>query len=549
MGALTNWRIAFNRDGAHRATRSDWLIGIVAVTAFVVARLWHIGSFRVWFDEIFTLQASARDWGSLLWFVRTYDVHPPLFYMLTKLWLDLGGQSFVWLGLFPALTAIATLIPLRLLASELRLTLREFNLVVILMAVNGYLVGYAQEFRVYDFLLLLAITSFWLFVRFCNRLDRQPAVRAIVPLAVVNLLLVYTHYYGWLVVGAEGAFLLLARRLELAAFTLATAAAVLAYVPWAFVVYQAASARAESGERALFFIPKPDAFSVAFFYGALNGLLDVPRTTTIGIALFAVPVATWMWRAFIIRSGRVAEDRPALLLCLLLAVVPVLAAFVASHLLPTAIWGQRHLIVVAVPYYVLVATGVLRIPIPQLRRLMVAAVVGWALVSGLIAQVVPYKIPAWDVLVDYVIANTPQGHRTRIYSVDEDAAFPIQYYLQRQGRSDIEVAVMQQDTPRNRERFFSDKMRPPYWALFVPVVLATDVRSLGTDPFWICDDREDARNLGQPGRPLGEVFAEAGYRLGEAKSAELVNRRWTKRMVSVFPVAASSGSMVRADVP
>ena len=194
MGALTNWRIAFNRDGANHATRVDLVIGVAAVAAFIVARLWHIGSFRVWFDEIFTLQASARDWGSLLWFVRTYDVHPPLFYMLAKLWLDLGGQSFLWLGLFPALTAIATLIPLRLLCDELRLTTREFNLVVVLMALNGYLVGYAQEFRVYDFLLLLAITSFWLFVRFNNRLPGEPARRAILPLAIVNLLLVYTHY-------------------------------------------------------------------------------------------------------------------------------------------------------------------------------------------------------------------------------------------------------------------------------------------------------------------------------------------------------------------
>jgi hypothetical protein len=546
---VTNWRIAFDGDGAARATRNDWIVGILAVTAFVVARLWHVFSFRVWFDEIFTLQASARDWGSLLWFVRTYDVHPPLFYMVTKLWLDLGGQSFIWLGLFPALTAIATLIPLYWLSRELRVTPREFNLMVILMAVNGYLVGYAQEFRVYNFLMMLAVTSFWLFVRYCNRPAEQRSVRAIVPLALVNLLMVYTHYYGWLFVGAEGLFLLLLRRRELVAFAAATAAAVIAYVPWAWLVYQAAAARAESGERALFFIPKPDAFSVAFFYGALNGLFDVPRTTSLGIVIFGLPVAVWMWRAFFGRAADVAADRPALVLCILLAVVPVLAAFVASRVLPTAIWGQRHLIVVAAPYYILVAVALLRVPARGARLVMTGAVVAWALAAGVVAQIVPYKTPAWDVLVDHVIANTPPGHRTRIYSVDEDAAFPMQYYLQRLGRSDIEVAVMQQDTPRNRARFFSGTTRTPYWALFVPVVLATDVRSLGTD-FWVCDDREDARNLGQPGRPLAEVFAEAGYRLGEGKSAELVNRRWTKRMVSVMPVTSTrANTVVRANVP
>lgn len=513
------------------------------MAAFVIARLMHLGSFRLWFDEVFSFEAAARDWGGLIWFVRNYDVHPPLYYMLAKLWLDLGGQSFPWVGLFPALTAIATLVPLYALAREVRLSPREFNLAVGLMALNGYLTGYAQEFRAYTWLMFIAVCSLWLFVRYCNRLGSVSATRAILPLALVNLGMVYSHYYGWLFVGVEGLFLLVSRRRGLAAFAAATAAAVLAYAPWAYAVVRAAREREQTGEGALFFIPAPDAFSVAFFYGALNGLFDWPHTTSVGVLLFGLPVVLLLWRSYRGGQGADADPRGALPLFVLAATVPVAIAFVVSQALPTAVWGQRHLIITAAPYYVLVAVALLRIPQVAVRRAMVAAVLGWALLAGAWAQAVPYKTPAWDVLVNHVIAQTPRGQHTRIYTVDEDAAFPMQFYLRRSGRPEIDVAVMHEDTPENRARF-DGVGRVPYWSLFVPVVLASDVRSLGGEPFWICDDREDASQIGRAGQPLPKVFADAGFAVGRGLTAVLVNRRWTTRLVTVLPVTEQGSRAV-----
>lgn len=545
MGAIGDWPVAVHRDDDWRPTRRDRVITVAAVGLFAATRLMHLGSFRLWFDEVFTFEAAVRDWGALMWFVRNYDVHPPLFYALAKLWVDAGGQSFVWLGLFPALTAIATLVPLYLLARALRLRLREFNLMVLLMAVNGYLTGYAQEFRAYNVLMFMAVTSLWLFVRYVNRERATSAVRAVLPLALVNLALVYTHYFGWLLVGVEGLFLLLFRRRGVGPFAVASAAAVAAYAPWAYAVVRAAAERSETGEGALFHIPAPNAFSVAFFYGALNGLFDVPRTTAIGVLLFAAPIALWWWRGYIGRTPDTVETRGALLLCTLVATVPVAIAFGVSQILPTAVWGQRHLIIVAAPYYLLVAVGLLLIPHVHWRRAAIAVTLAWSMAAGVWAQAVPYKTAAWDELVDYVIASTPPGQRTRIYAIDEDAAFPMQFYLRRSGRSDIDVAVMHEDTPQNRARF-DGSGRVPYWALSVPVVLASDLRSLGDGPFWVCDDREDAAKLGRPGRSLPQVFRDAGYVVGPGKSSTLINRRWTARTVTVLPVSRSAAQMASA---
>lgn len=540
MGAVTRWPVAVRRDDEWRPTRRDWIITVAAIALFVAVRLVHIGSFALWFDEVFTFEASSRDWGSLVWFVRNYDVHPPLFYAVAKLWLDAGGNALPWLGLFPALTAIATLAPLYLLARELKLNPREFNLMIVLMAVNGYLTGYAQEFRVYNLLMFLAVCSLWLLVRYVNRGPASRPMRAVLPLALVNLAMVYTHYYAWLLVGVEGLFLLVLWRDGIAAFAVACAAAVAAYLPWAYVVVRAAAERSVTGEGALFFIPAPDLFSVAFFYGALNGLFDVPRTTALGVVLFSLPVTLWWWRGYVLRTADTADTRGALLLCTMAATLPVAIAFLASQWLPTAVWGQRHLIIVAAPYYLLVAVGLLRIPHPRWRAAAVTVALVWALAAGTWAQLVPYKIPAWDAMVDHVVAHTPPGQRTRIYAIDEDAAYPMQFYLQRSGRHEIDVAVMHEDTAANRA-LFSGNGRVPYWSLSVPVVLASDLRTLGHEPFWICDDREDATKLGRPGRSLPEALTDAGFVVGEGKSFVLVNRRWTSRMVSVLPVFPPAG--------
>jgi hypothetical protein len=59
---------------------------------------------------------------------------------------------------------------------------------------NGYLIKYAQEVRMYGLLLLLTLTSLWLFARLLNR--EGQAGLLLLALFFVNLPLVYTHYYG-----------------------------------------------------------------------------------------------------------------------------------------------------------------------------------------------------------------------------------------------------------------------------------------------------------------------------------------------------------------
>src|SRR5262249_477726 len=162
-------------------------------------------------------------------------VRPPLFYALSKAWI-FGSDSLLWMKLFPVLWASLAIIPFALLSRELRASDSTFNLALFLISVNEYLINYSQELRMYSLLLLLVITSMWLFARSI----RTAAAGDQVALFVVNLLMVYTHYYAWLVVACEFLFVVLRRRDRVKSFVFESTLLVAAFLPWAWVVGHAA---------------------------------------------------------------------------------------------------------------------------------------------------------------------------------------------------------------------------------------------------------------------------------------------------------------------
>ena len=204
------------------------------VVLFVAVRLWRLSASCLWFDEIFSVHAARHGWAELVRFVAADIIHPPLFYVLLKIWIALGGESLLWLRLLPAFLSVAAIIPFLFLCRELELKPNEQNLALLLLAVNGYLIKYAQELRMYSLLMFLSLCSLWLFVKFFrakNILRNQLAW-----LFLINLLLVYSHYAGWIVVAVESLALLIWQRRKTKAFLISFGILVLAYGPWFFLV-------------------------------------------------------------------------------------------------------------------------------------------------------------------------------------------------------------------------------------------------------------------------------------------------------------------------
>ena len=71
-------------------------IATVAVIAlFIGMRLWRITDFALDGDEIFSLQLATASWRELFAKAVQDAIHPPLLYVLLKLWISVGRRLAV----------------------------------------------------------------------------------------------------------------------------------------------------------------------------------------------------------------------------------------------------------------------------------------------------------------------------------------------------------------------------------------------------------------------------------------------------------------------
>lgn len=362
---------------------------VLVATLFIAARLWRLTASCLWFDEIFSVHAARHGWTELVRFVAADIIHPPLFYALLKLWIGIGGESLLWLRLFPALTSIATIVPSFLLFREFRLRPGEVNLALLLLAVNGYLIKYAQEVRMYSLLLFFSLFSFWLFIRFFR--SKNTSKTLLLALCTTNLLLVYTHYSGWLVIALQVTALLLWKRDRCSRFLMTVAIVLLAYIPWLYLI----TTGNESGKgltQNIGWVTRPHAADLAQYFTLLNkpflsiqssadALYD-PLSFCLAILLFGIPIVLCSWR--LLRSGPNHDSGHSVRMLLLFSLGPALSVFAVSWLLPYSVWGTRHLIVAAGPYSILCALAIRELR-PYWTRVTFFLILGsWFLLAGLI---------------------------------------------------------------------------------------------------------------------------------------------------------------------
>ena len=468
-------------DAAHDSpTRTQLILMALLVALYAAARPWRLTATCLWFDEIFSVHAARHAWGALWTFAAADLIHPPLFYALLKLWAAAGGESLLWLRLFPALTSIAALVPFFLLARELRLTRAETNTALLFMAANGYLIKYAQEVRMYSLLLLLTLASLWLFAGLLN--SERLNSKVLLALALVNLFLVYTHYYGWLVVACEAAFLFLNGRRKLTPFLLTVAALALLFAPWAAACARAAS---EGGglRQSIGWIERPRAADLAQAFALFNEPFYFQQSSEqplyarggalTGLLLVGLPVAFLLVRSLRRRKGdgaghgdarrndakhdaarhegvghegsrdgraglegardgrfehEGARHKDAVLFLAFFTLLPVALAFAASRALPFSVWGTRHLVVAAAPYFMLAGVALGRLRPFWLKGVALALLCCWFLAVGALALTRDegeYIWCAWENLARSALRDEAQagaGGKAQLVAVDEAAA-------------------------------------------------------------------------------------------------------------------------------
>jgi mannosyltransferase len=284
-----------------------------------------------------------------------------LYYVLLHAWLQFGsGDGYArFMSVIPAVLAVAFMFALaRLLFDDVRTA----ALAVFVLAINSFFIAYAQEARGYSLLLLLSIVSTLFFVR-C--FQRPASWRDAVCYVISSVLMVYTHFFGALVLASQAAMILVVERrgVPWRILRLAAAAIALTLVPLVYFAHR-------RGSVGIAWIAPTSAAAVGGLFEALAGGLLM-------LVFYAVLCACAL--VDIRKDGtadRSSVTLPPLRLLLIWLLLPIAIA-VAFSALVTPIFIPRYLIICLPPLVLLVGAGLARI-----RRPVVLAVVGTLFVAA-----------------------------------------------------------------------------------------------------------------------------------------------------------------------
>lgn len=185
-----------------------------------------------------TRESMAYDEGWSMWAVRSNemgetiarvadDVHPPLYFLLLAGWVALLGESDVVVRLLSVIGGMLGLVATYRVGRAL-FDRRTALIALIVLGTSSFFVYYAREARMYSLLLALSAWSMWAYWRWQHAPSRFHALTYAISMAA----LLYTHYYGLLIIASQVLHLLLVAPRQLGRWLLCGGGALLLFMPW-----------------------------------------------------------------------------------------------------------------------------------------------------------------------------------------------------------------------------------------------------------------------------------------------------------------------------
>jgi mannosyltransferase len=365
-----------------------WLVAILLLA--LVLRLINLGSRNLWYDEAFAVLYAEKSFSAILYGTITQvegaaaDVHPLLYYFFLHLWMGLFGQTPFIVRLPSVIFGLVSIV----LAFSIGQRLFDPSaglLAAAMTAIAPFHINYSQENRMYSLLCLLSLLTIYFFVRCWARAAHAPRPAAQVRLWKGNgygnwlgfilaaTLSLYTHNLAFLVILALDLFVLAmilswmkgekwgtpphprpdraVRRWRLLKPLIVSHLAFgLLFSPWLTVVFS------QFGKiRQAYWVPRPGLKELVQTLILFH--VDLLPTMPLGLVSILLFLSLLILVLTLYRIGRVQgrdrQTKEGIYLLLILALAPVIAAFLISQF--KSIYIIRGLLPAAIAYYILVA--------------------------------------------------------------------------------------------------------------------------------------------------------------------------------------------------
>lgn len=216
-----------------KLTRSKLLIFLMIFTLATVFYLFKIEFSDLWSDEIYTKSMLG---GSLSDFFAKFknDLHPPLYYLVLRLFTGLFGLNAISLRLFSVLGVLSTIL-LGYFAGQ-RVFGKQGALYFCLMLISvPMLAAYSHQARMYTWA-AFSVTGVFIYSYLFMRTAKN---RDLALLFVFTVLAMYTHYYSMAAAFVANMFvflhLLLTKNKKWLPHLFSLLLAAIIFLPWLFM--------------------------------------------------------------------------------------------------------------------------------------------------------------------------------------------------------------------------------------------------------------------------------------------------------------------------
>ena len=170
----------------HLEKYSIWAILILAIAI----RFTGLVKRDFWYDEAFTGVAIKENFHDVIIMIIN-DVHPPLYYLTTKIFASFFNYSVYGIRLFSAIFGVLCIWALYLLAKEL-FDAKVARWAALIATISPFAVQYSQEARMYTMLVFFILVAAYFFVKGLN----TGKIKYYIFWGIFTGLSMLTHYMG-----------------------------------------------------------------------------------------------------------------------------------------------------------------------------------------------------------------------------------------------------------------------------------------------------------------------------------------------------------------
>lgn len=174
-----------------------WIAFVVVVGVAAALRILRVGE-GLWFEEVFWVRSANSSLRGALTLSGLTHAHPPLYVILLKAWIWVGGHADIWLRLSSLFCGVASVAVIYLWAAP-RFGAFAGLLGSFFVAVSTFHVHYSVELRPQALVVLLVVSLVWMVDRWLDEPDRRIFLGVALLLEVA---LVLTHPQGLFIAAA-----------------------------------------------------------------------------------------------------------------------------------------------------------------------------------------------------------------------------------------------------------------------------------------------------------------------------------------------------------